>query len=89
MRKTSHSHELTACLMRCVTGHAPIRAYQSRFFPNKPTACRCGFLLETVSHVLRECPSHERDEAPKGQLRYKWLTEFLKANTSAFAFDVH
>jgi hypothetical protein len=26
MRKAGHSHSLTACLVRCTTGHAPIRA---------------------------------------------------------------
>ena len=56
MRKTGHSHALTARMTRCVTGHAPIGAFRSRFFPNEPTACRCGFPMETVSHVLNMCP---------------------------------
>jgi hypothetical protein len=89
MRKTGHSHLLTARLVRCTTGHAPIRAYCSRFFPEESMACRCGFPMETVSHVLYRCPSHERELEPKEQLRYSWLLEFLEANETAFAFEVH
>jgi hypothetical protein len=80
MRKAGHSHSLTACLVRCTTGHAPIGAYHSRFFPEESTACRCGFLMETVSHVLYWCPSHERESDPKEQLHYLWLLKFLEVN---------
>jgi hypothetical protein len=52
MRKAGHSHSLTACLVRCTTGHAPIGVYCPRFFPEESTACRCGFPMETVSHIL-------------------------------------
>jgi hypothetical protein len=88
MRKAGHSHLLTACLVRCTTGHAPIGAYHSRFFPEESTACRCSFPMETVSHVLYRCPSHEREPDPKEQLHYLWLLEFLEANETVFAFDV-
>jgi hypothetical protein len=88
MCKAGHSHLLTARLVRCTTGHAPIRAYRSRFFPKESTACRCGFPMETVSHVLYRYPSHERESEPKEQLHYLWLLEFLEANETAFAFDI-
>jgi hypothetical protein len=88
MRKAGHSHLLTARLVRCTTGHAPIGAYHSQFFPEESTACRCGFPMETVSHILYQCPSHERESEPKEQLRYLWLLEFLEANETAFAFDI-
>jgi hypothetical protein len=52
MCKVRHSHSLTICLVHCTTGHAPIGVYHSRFFPKESTACRCGFPMETVSHVL-------------------------------------
>jgi hypothetical protein len=52
MRRTGHSHELTARVVRCITGHAPIGSFRSRFFPLESTACRCGLPMETVSHVL-------------------------------------
>jgi hypothetical protein len=51
VHKAGHSHSLTAHLVCCTTGHAPIRAYHSRFFAEESTACRCGFPMETVSHV--------------------------------------
>jgi hypothetical protein len=52
MCKAGRSHSLTARLVRCTTGHAHIGAYRSRFFPEESTACKCGFPMETVSHVL-------------------------------------
>jgi hypothetical protein len=88
MRKAGHSHSLTAHLVHCTTGHAPIGAYHSRFFPEDSTACRCGFPMETVSHILYQCPSHERESDPKEQLHYSWLLKFLEANESAFVFDI-
>jgi hypothetical protein len=88
MRKVGHSHSLIACLVRCTTGHAPIGVYCSRFFPEESTACRCGFPMETVSHILYWCPSHKQESEPKEQLRYSWLLKFLEANESAFAFNV-
>jgi hypothetical protein len=88
MRKAGHSHLLTARLVCCTTGHAPIGAYRSRFFAEESTACRCGFLMETVSHILYRCLSHERESEPKEQLRYLWLLKFLEANETAFAFDI-
>jgi hypothetical protein len=88
MCMVGHSHSLTACLVCCTTGHAPIGAYRSRFFPDKSTACRCSFPMETVSHVLYQCLSHKQESEPKEQLHYMWLLEFLVANESAFAFNV-
>jgi hypothetical protein len=44
--------------------------------------------METVSHVLYQCLSHEWESDPKEQLLYKWLVNFLEANESTFAFDV-
>jgi hypothetical protein len=89
MRRTGHSHELTARLVRCITGHAPIGSFRSRFFPLESTACRCGLPMETVSHVLYRCPLYEREEEPSEKLPYKWLIDFLITNENAFAFDVH
>jgi hypothetical protein len=51
-------------------------------------ACRCGFLMETVSHILYWCPSHEWELEPKEQLCYLWLLKFLEANKSVFVFDI-
>jgi hypothetical protein len=88
MCKVGHSHSLTARLVQCTTGHAPIRAFQSIFFPEESTACRCGFPMETVSHVLYQCLSHIQESGPKEQLCYVWLLEFLEATESVFAFHV-
>jgi hypothetical protein len=70
MCKVGHSHSLTACLVHCTTRHAPIGAFHSRFFPEESMACRCGFPMETVSHILYQCPSHEQELEPKEQLCY-------------------
>jgi hypothetical protein len=88
MHKVGHSHSLTACLVCCTTRHAPIGAFCSRFFPEESMACRCGFPLETVSHILYQCPHHEQESEPKEQLCYLWLLKFLEANESVFVFDV-
>jgi hypothetical protein len=88
MCKVRHSHSLTAHLVHCTTRHAPIGVYHSRFFPEESTACSCGFLMETVSHVLYQCRSHKWESDPKEQLRYMWLLKFLEANESTFAFNV-
>jgi hypothetical protein len=81
MHKVRHSHSLTACLVHCTTKHAPIRAFCSRFFPEESTACRCSFPMETVSHVLYQCLSHEQESEPKEQLHYLWLLKFLEAKS--------
>jgi hypothetical protein len=73
MCKVGHSHSLTAHLVHCTTRHAPIGAFHSRFFPEESMACRRGFPMETVSHVLYQCPSHEWELEPKVQLHYLWL----------------
>jgi hypothetical protein len=88
MHKVRHRHSLTAHLVHCTTGHAPIGAFCSRFFPEESMACRCGFLMETVSHALYQGPSHEQESEPKEQLHYSWLLKFLEANKSVFGFDV-
>jgi hypothetical protein len=44
--------------------------------------------METVLHVLYQCPSHKQESDPKEQLRYMWLLEFLEANESTFVFDI-
>jgi hypothetical protein len=88
IHKAGHSHSLTACLVCCTTGHAPIGTYRSRFFPEESTACRCSFPMETGSHILYWCPSHDRESDPKERMCYLWLLEFLEANESVFAFNV-
>jgi hypothetical protein len=88
MHKVRHSHSLTASLVCCTTRHAPIRVYCSRFIPEESMTCRCSFPMETVSHVLYQCLSHEWESDPKEQLCYFWLLEFLEVNESAFVFDV-
>jgi hypothetical protein len=44
--------------------------------------------METVSHILYQCLSHEWELDPKEQLHYLWLLKFLEANKSVFAFDI-
>jgi hypothetical protein len=83
MCKVGHSHSLTACLVCCTTRHAPIGVFQSRFFPEESTACRCSFPMETVSLILYWHLSHKCELEPKEQLCYVWLLEFLEANQSA------
>jgi hypothetical protein len=59
MCQVRHSDSLTARLVHCTTRHAPIWAFCFRFFREESTACRCGFPMETVSHILYQCPPDE------------------------------
>lgn len=88
MHKTGHSHALTARLVRCTTGHAPVGEFRAQFFKEESTACRCSLLVETVQHILYTCPLRVREDVPKQQLCYAWLVDFLTENESAFAFNV-
>lgn len=88
MCKTGHSHALTACLVHCITGHAPIGEFHARFFKEESTACRCGLLVETAQHVLYTCPHCVREDVPKQQLCHVWLVDFLMENESTFVFNV-
>jgi hypothetical protein len=83
MCKVGHSHSLTAHLVCCTTGHAPIGVFHSRFFPKEPTACRCSFPMETMSHVLYQCLSHEWELEPKEQLCYAGLLKSLDTGCRA------
>ena len=74
---------LTARLTRCLTGHAPIGEYYSRFNIDEPSRCDCGSPLQTRTHIICACPLHKRKPMP-GLLH--GLVGFLKANPSAFAF---
>jgi hypothetical protein len=53
---------LTICtLYRIITGHAFVGSYTQRFFPQhtqEQVACPCGEPVQTVEHVLLECPLH-------------------------------
>jgi hypothetical protein len=44
--------------------------------------------METVSHILYQCPFYKQKLDPKEQLHYMCLLEFLEANESVFVFDV-
>jgi hypothetical protein len=53
---------LTLCtLYRVITGHAFVGSYTQRFFPQhtpEQVACPCGEPVQTVEHVLLDCPIH-------------------------------
>ncbi|KAH9954951.1 hypothetical protein BC827DRAFT_1348032, partial [Russula dissimulans] len=53
------SRHTTSTLYRIITGHAFIGAYTQRFYPQHTPAqiaCQCGETIQTVEHVLRDCP---------------------------------
>jgi hypothetical protein len=61
-KETAKFHRSLHCTMyRIITGHAFTGAYTQRFF-NRHTpdqiACECGEPIQTVEHVLLECPNH-------------------------------
>ena len=84
-----------------LTNHAPTGEYQTRFFPDEPTACpHCDkTTLQTRRHVLTECPWYvgtfpSMTDWGKNRRNDKALIGFLDKNPSAFTFvdtplDVH
>jgi len=60
--KSSHSRHTTSTLYRIITGHAFIGSYTQRFLPQhtpEQIACQCGETIQTVEHVLRDCPRYD------------------------------
>jgi hypothetical protein len=57
--KAKFSRLTHSTLIRFITGHAFIGEYSSRFFPRhtqEQITCHCGEPIQTVEHVLTECP---------------------------------
>jgi hypothetical protein len=57
--KDKFSRLIYATLLRFITGHAFTGEYTQRFYPphtQEQIACPCGEPLQTIEHVLVECP---------------------------------
>jgi len=81
------STRMFARFCRCVTGHAPIGEYCSRFNIDRPVNCDCGFgVLETRRHILGQCSkaTWSRRRSPIDSVGR--VNTFLDKNVWAFAF---
>ncbi|KAI0271090.1 hypothetical protein BGY98DRAFT_1007241 [Russula aff. rugulosa BPL654] len=59
--KAKFSRLTHSTLLRYITGHAFVGEYTQRFYPphtQEQIACPCGNPLQTIEHVLTECPLH-------------------------------
>jgi hypothetical protein len=59
--KAKFSRLTHSTLLRFITGHAFTGEYTRRFYPphtQEQIACPCGEPLQTIEHVLTECPLH-------------------------------
>ena len=59
--KVKFSRLTHSTLYRFITGHAFIREYTQRFYSRHTpdqVACPCGSPIQTVEHVLMDCPLH-------------------------------
>ncbi|KAF8626096.1 hypothetical protein AX14_011509, partial [Amanita brunnescens Koide BX004] len=81
------------CIAHVLTNHAPTGEYQTKFFPNEPTACpHCDeATLQTWRHVLAECPWYVNSfpsmtDWGKHRQNNVTLMGFLDKNPSAFTF---
>jgi hypothetical protein len=57
--KAKFSRQTYCTLLRYITGHAFTGEYTQRFYPlhtQEQVACPCGNPLQTIEHVLTECP---------------------------------
>ena len=68
MAKVGKDSRLCARLARILTGHAPIGAFRERFHLDGPVDCLCGHPVESVAHILDECPLWIRKWAPRSRL---------------------
>ena len=83
-----------ACIMHCITNHAPTREYRQRFFSDKPThctACRYNTLLSR-EHILCSClqftpiaPSINNWKQTRDNDAH--LFKFLSRHPISFSFD--
>jgi hypothetical protein len=83
----SSSTRMFARFCRCITGHAPIGEYRSRFNIDGPVNCDCGLgILETRRHILGQCSKATRSRRRKPIDSVGRLNTFLDKNAWAFAF---
>lgn len=83
----STSAALTAAessqLTRCLTNHAPIGAYRTRFHPKLPTRCpTCPCYVQTRDHILFHCI---RYRPPRS---FTWFTHISKFLAHDDSFDL-
>ena len=60
-RQVEFSRLTFATFYRIITGHAFVGEYAQRFFPHhtpEQIACPCGKPIQTLEHVLLECPQY-------------------------------
>ena len=46
-------------IIQCMSGHAHLGSYYSRFVPSEEVGCPCGEDLQTREHVLHACTIHD------------------------------
>jgi len=57
--KSAFSHRTISTLYCFITGHAFVGEFTQCFFPQhtpEQIACECGEQLQTIEHILRDCP---------------------------------
>ena len=77
------SHLTLSTFYRFVTGHAFTGEYTQRFYPQhtqEQIACPCGAQIQTIEHVLLQCPLH-------AATRQKHLTANGRPRTLPQLFD--
>ena len=95
LHAAGHDSRLFARFTRVLTGHAPIGAFRSRFHLDGPVDCLCGQPVETVEHILGDCPVWVRKWAPRSRLLdsivrldpFADVLWFLKHNPLAATFE--
>lgn len=90
LQHTGGCHGMAARLTWAVSGHAPIGSYQVHFFMDELISCpHCCTILQTVDHILYECPHYLRALPLVAHLPHRWLLTFLTDNPGVFMFQVH
>lgn len=68
LKKAGHDSRLFARFVRFLTGHAPIGEFRDRFKLDGPVDCLCGHPVESIQHIIWECPIWIRNWAPRSRI---------------------
>ncbi|OCH90074.1 hypothetical protein OBBRIDRAFT_696197, partial [Obba rivulosa] len=86
---------LFARFTRVVTGHAPVGDFRERFHLDGPVDCLCGHAVESIQHILWQCPVWIRKWRPQSRMLeelerldpFADVLWFLRMNPLAATFE--
>ncbi|KAF7792255.1 hypothetical protein EIP86_003291 [Pleurotus ostreatoroseus] len=95
LRAAGKDSRLFARLTRFLTGHAPVGEFRLRFNLEGPVDCLCGHGLESIHHIVWQCPLWIRTWPPSSRLLeqlerldpFADILPFLRTNRLVATFE--